>query len=129
MDKIDAMGGAVAAIEAGYMQEEIAGSAYEYQRKIESNDKIIVGVNKFTIEEKGDTPVFRIDDSIRMLQSEKLAALKARRNHEAVQQCLAGLEAAAKDGTNLMPIVIECVENLCTLGEIADVLRNNFGEY
>lgn len=129
MDKIDAMGGSVAAIESGFMQDEIARSAYEYQRKVEDNEKIIVGVNKFQIEEHHDTPVFKIDDSIRKIQTEKIADLKRRRNNDNIKAGLEKLAAAAYGTDNLMPVVIECVENYCTLGEVADVLRREFGEY
>lgn len=129
VEKIDGMGGSVSAIEQGFIQDEIARSAYEYQRNIESGEKIIVGVNKFTVDEKNDTPVFKIDDSIRTLQTEKLAALRSRRDNAAVQNCLQQITTCAKDGTNLMPAVIEAVESYCTLGEIADALRTVFGEY
>jgi methylmalonyl-CoA mutase, N-terminal domain len=129
MDKIEAMGGSVSAIEQGFMQDEIARSAYDYQRQIESGEKIIVGVNKFTVEESHDTPVLRIDDSIRQVQSEKLRQLRARRDNTAVQACLATIVAHAQDGTNLMPAVIAAVEKECTLGEISDALRRVFGEY
>jgi methylmalonyl-CoA mutase, N-terminal domain len=129
VEKIDAMGGSVSAIEQGFMQEEIARSAYEYQRNIESGEKIITGVNKFTVEETNTTPVFRIDDSIRTIQSDKISLLKAKRDNTKVQQCLAAISTHAKDGTNLMPAVIEAVENYCTLGEVADELRKVFGEY
>jgi methylmalonyl-CoA mutase N-terminal domain/subunit len=127
--RIDAMGGSVSAIEEGFIQDEIARSAYEYQRQIENNEKIIVGVNKFTVDHEDPIPGFKIDDSIRTIQSEKLANLRSRRNAEAVARCLQQIDRAAKDGSNLMPVVIEAVENRCTLGEIADVLRNIFGEY
>jgi methylmalonyl-CoA mutase N-terminal domain/subunit len=127
--KMDTMGGSVAAIEAGFMQDEIARSAYAYQRAIEDNTKIIVGVNKFQMAEGKLPPLLKIDDSIRQIQTDKLNKLKAERNSAAVQQCLAAIDAAAKDGTNLMPLVISAVEAKCTLGEIADVLRNVFGEY
>ena len=127
--KIDAMGGSVSAIEKGFIQDEIARSAYEHQRKVESGDKIIVGVNKFTVDEKNSIPPFKIDDTIRLIQTEKLNSLKATRNSNAVATSLAEIKAAAVDGTNLMPVVIEAVENNCTLGEISDVLRQVFGEY
>ena len=123
------MGGSVAAIEQGFMQDEIARSAYEYQRSIETGDKIIVGVNKFTIDKEEPVPPFKIDDSIRELQIEKLNDLKNRRDNNAVAKSLENIANAAKNGTNLMPLVIEAVENKCTLGEIADVLRKEFGEY
>jgi methylmalonyl-CoA mutase N-terminal domain/subunit len=127
--KIDAMGGSVSAIEAGFMQDEIARSAYEYQRNIESGEKIIVGVNKFTISKENPVPGFKIDDHIRVMQSEKLAALRAKRNNEKVHSCLQQISTAAKNGSNLMPFVIDAVEHYCTLGEIADELRKIFGEY
>jgi methylmalonyl-CoA mutase N-terminal domain/subunit len=127
--KIDAMGGSVTAIEQGFIQDEIARSAYDYQRQIENKEKIIVGVNKFEVEEKNDTPLLKIDDSIRKVQSDKLAALRAKRDAAKAQLCLDAIGKAAKDGSNLMPVVIEAVENYCTLGEIADTLRKEFGEY
>ncbi|WP_153797973.1 acyl-CoA mutase large subunit family protein [Foetidibacter luteolus] len=129
VEKIDNIGGSVSAIEQGFIQNEIARSAYDYQRQVESGEKIIVGVNKFTVKEEEPVPVFKIDDSIRLIQSERLAALKAGRDQEKTAFCLHKIETAAKDGSNLMPHVIDAVENLCTLGEIADVLRKVFGEY
>lgn len=129
INRIDAMGGSVSAIETGFMQDEIARSAYEYQRNIESGDKTIVGVNKFTIDKESPIPGFKIDDSIRTLQAAKLQKLKAKRSAENVEHCLNRIVIAAKEGTNLMPHVIEAAENLCTLGEIAGVLRGVFGEY
>lgn len=127
--RIDAMGGSVAATEEGFIQDEIARSAYEYQRQVESGEKIIVGVNRFTIDNEAKVPPFKIDDSIRGLQSAKLATLRASRNAGLASLSLQKIESSAKDGSNLMPVVIEAVENKCTLGEIADVLRGVFGEY
>jgi methylmalonyl-CoA mutase, N-terminal domain len=129
LQKIEAMGGSVSAIEQGFMQEEIARSAYEYQRKIESGEKIIVGVNKFESNDEKSIPAFRIDDSIREQQVQKLQALKATRNVQAVQDALTAVRQHAVDGTNLMPAVVHAVEQYCTLGEIADVLREIYGEY
>jgi methylmalonyl-CoA mutase N-terminal domain/subunit len=129
IEKIDAMGGSVSAIENDFMQNEIARSAYEYQRKIESEEKIIVGVNKFQSAESRTTPSFRIDDSIRQLQIDKLNKLKTKRDNAKAKICLQNISAAAKEGNNLMPFVIEAVENYCTLGEISDTLRKVFGEY
>jgi len=129
IDKIDAMGGSVQAIEDGFIQNEIARSAYEYQRKIESGEKIIVGVNKFVLEEENKIPLLKIDDSIRELQSQRLKALREKRDKEKAAACLQNVAAAAKNNTNLIPFVIESVENYCTLGEIADTLREVFGEY
>lgn len=129
MGKIDAMGGSVAAIEQGFMQEAIAASAYEYQRQIESKDKIIVGVNQFQIEETDHIPPFKIDDSIRQVQSEKIKSLKSRRDAQKAADCLKAVREAAQGTSNLMPVVIEAVENFCTLGEIADELRAVYGEF
>lgn len=127
--KIDAMGGSVSAIEQGFIQDEIARSAYEYQREIENGNKIIVGVNKFQVEEQNNTPLLKIDDSIRQLQTEKLKQLRNNRDAAKVDHCLQQINDCAVNGTNLMPAVIEAVENKCTLGEIADELRSIFGEY
>ncbi|MDQ6813237.1 MAG: methylmalonyl-CoA mutase family protein [Bacteroidota bacterium] len=129
IEKIDAMGGSVAAIEQGFMQDEIAKSAYEYQLNIETGEKTIVGLNRFHIKETDNTSGFKIDDSIRAVQTEKLNRLKARRTATVAERCLADISAAAKDGRNLMPLVIHAVENYCTLGEISDELRAVFGEY
>lgn len=129
IQKIDAMGGSVAAIESGFMQDEIARSAYEYQRKIEGGEKIIVGVNKFNIQEESSIPIFRVDDSIREQQSQKLSSLRASRDSSVVKTALEAIRISAVDGTNIMPSVVVAVESLCTLGEIADVLRGVYGEY
>ncbi|WP_295117345.1 methylmalonyl-CoA mutase [uncultured Chitinophaga sp.] len=129
IDKIDAMGGAVSAIEQGFIQDEIARSAYTYQKQIENGEKVIVGVNKFTVQQEEAPEVFRVDDSIRRIQSEKLASLRQRRDNDKAQQLLARIEATAKTTENLMPLVIEAVEHYCTLGEISDTLRKVWGEY
>jgi methylmalonyl-CoA mutase N-terminal domain/subunit len=129
IEKIDAMGGSVSAIEQGFMQEEIARSAYQYQKAIEDSSKIIVGVNKFTTNEKNNTPLFKIDDSIRVLQSEKLAKLRATRDALTLQNCLQQLKTNTTEGANIMPAVIAAVEAKATLGEIANVLRKVYGEY
>lgn len=129
IEKIDAMGGSVQAIEDGYMQEEIARSAYQYQQDIESGDKILVGVNKFTTEGDKKIPLLKIDDSIRQIQTKKLDILKAERDSAKVAACLKEIEARAKDGRNLMPAVVEAVDNEATLGEVSDVLRGVFGEF
>lgn len=129
IQKIDAMGGSVAAIEQGFIQDEIARSAYAYQRQIENGEKIIVGVNKFQNAETSSIPLFKIDNSIQDKQIEELARYKNSRNRARVDQCLQMLSDKAGSGENLMPAVIEAVENNCTLGEIADELRSVFGEY
>lgn len=129
MSVIDAMGGSVEAIESGYMQEQIARSAYAYQKSIEDGHKIIVGVNKFQSSEHEQIPLLKIDNSIQLQQVEKLRVFKASRDAGQVMACLQKIHAAAVSGSNLMPIVIEAVENKCTLGEISDELRNVFGEH
>ncbi len=126
---IDAMGGSIAAIEEGFMQNEIARSAYDYQLKVERGEKVIVGVNKFMSVAGQPVPSFKIDDSIRQVQSDRLAQLRANRNATEANAKLEAIRQAAKSSSNLMPLVIEAVEALCTLGEIADVLRQEFGEY
>jgi methylmalonyl-CoA mutase N-terminal domain/subunit len=129
MDRIEAMGGAVVAVEKGFMQDEIAASAYAFQRDVESGKRIIVGMNRFTVEEDRKTPVMHIDDSIRTVQMQKLAALKGSRDAGKAAACLARIGEAARGTENLMPHVVDAVENLCTLGEISDELRKVFGEY
>ena len=127
--KIDAMGGSVAAIESGFMQDEIAKSAYAYQKDIESGEKIIVGVNKFTIDEAPTNIAFKIDDSIRQVQIEKINTLKQNRDNTKVADCLDAITNAAKGTENIMPLVVEAVENKATLGEISNALRSVFGEF
>ena len=129
IDKIDAMGGSVNAIENGYIQQEIANSAYQYQKEVESAERVIVGVNKFTQETEGITDTLTIDESIRYIQTEKLNNLKANRDNAAVKIALENLGAAAKTDANLMPFILTAVEEYATLGEIADCMRNVFGEY
>lgn len=127
--EIDKMGGSVSAIEQGFMQNEIAQSAYQFQRKVEANEKIIVGVNKFHSKKEATISPFKINDSIRELQISKLKHLKASRNNIAAESCLKTLHDKATSGENIMPSVIDAVEHFCTLGEIADELRKIFGEY
>jgi methylmalonyl-CoA mutase N-terminal domain/subunit len=129
VDIIEVMGGSVNAIEEGFIQNEIAGSAYEFQRRMESGDKVIVGVNRFRSEESSSTPSFKIDDSIRRIQTEKLARLRNSRDHARCDRVLQQLNDVASSSENIMPAVIEAVESRCTLGEIADTLREVFGEY
>lgn len=129
IETIDAMGGSVDAIEQGYIQEEIAKSAYQYQKQIESLDKIIVGVNKFQVSQEDAIPGFRIDDSIRQIQMEKLQELKRQRDPAKIDNILQTLNDKASADENIMPTVLEAVEQKCTLGEIADTLREVYGEY
>jgi methylmalonyl-CoA mutase N-terminal domain/subunit len=129
IEKIDAMGGSIQAIEEGFMQEEIARSAYAYQRSIEDETKTIIGVNKFVHKHEKQSGVFKVDDDIRKLQMEKLKKLRLLRNQEAVDHALKKLEIAASSNDNVMPYVVNAVEQYTTLGEIADILRKIFGEY
>lgn len=129
IDKIDAMGGSVNAIENGYIQNEIGDAAYQYQVEIEAGTRVIVGVNKFTQEQEGINDVFTIDESIRTIQTDKLNKLKSERDNLAVEKALSDLKIAAKGTENLMPFILVAVEAYASLGEIADVLRSVFGEY
>jgi methylmalonyl-CoA mutase N-terminal domain/subunit len=129
INKIDAMGGSVQAIEEGYIQDEIAGSAYRYQNDIESGEKIIVGVNKFTAKENPVENIFVVDDNIRVQQIAKLNQLKSERDNQKVTLLLQKLDADARANVNLMPGILEACEQYATLGEIADTFRNVFGEY
>src|SRR5216684_789439 len=129
LEKIDDLGGAVAAIERGYMQREIQNAAFIYQREIETRDRIIVGVNEFT---SGDTPpgdILKVNPAIERKQKERLARIRAGRNAEAAQKTLARVEEVARDGANLMPPIIDAVRAYATLGEISDAIRRVFGEY
>jgi methylmalonyl-CoA mutase N-terminal domain/subunit len=129
LDKIEIMGGAVQAIETGYIQNEIAASAYQYQLEVENKSRILVGVNKFVLEEKGITEVLHIDESIRVIQIKKLENLRASRDKGAVTMALDNLEIAANGKDNLLPFILIAVETYATLGEISDRLRSVFGEY
>jgi methylmalonyl-CoA mutase N-terminal domain/subunit len=129
IQKIDQMGGAVSAIEKGFIQEEIAQSSYQYQKNIESKEKIIVGVNEFVTQGEVSEPVFRIDESIRDIQSAKLKKLKEERHQVEVAQALLEVQSAARDDRNMMPFVIDAVEKKATLGEISNSLREIYGEY
>jgi methylmalonyl-CoA mutase N-terminal domain/subunit len=129
IDIIDSKGGSVAAIEEGYIQNEIAASAYQYQNEMESGESILVGVNKY-IDEEGVKPEgFRVDDSIRKVQIDKLIQLRAERDTLAVDNALLELTNSVKNGLNTMPFIIRAVEVYATLGEIADTFRKEFGEY
>ncbi len=129
IDTIDDMGGSVEAIESQWMQNEIAKSSYSAQKAIESQESIIVGMNKFQTNEKSEMNLLKVDDSIRTIQMDKIHALKSERDSESVQAALLNLSETAKNGTNVMPTIITAVENKATLGEVADTLRDVFGEY
>ena len=129
INRIDAMGGAVNAIEAGFMQNEIAGASYDYQQSIQKGERILVGVNQFTMEEPVFDKHFIIDDSIRLLQIEKINKLKSERDNIKAAGTIQNVEQAARDGKNLMPVIIDAVENNSTLGEVSDAMRRVFGEF
>ena len=126
---IDKMGGAVIAIEKGWIQSKIARSAYEYQAQVDSGDQVIVGVNKYTSDEMEETDLLSIDSSAVEDQIKRVTDFKTKRNNDHVQNRLNGLKTAADTVENLMPVIIECVKHDCTLGEISDSLRSVFGEY
>ena len=128
--KIDEMGGAVEAIDKGYIQKEIQDSAYAWLMAVESGEKTIVGVNKFTMEEPPVEGLLKVDSSAGEFQKNKLAKVKAERDNAKVQEELKKLEVAAADEeVNLMPVILDCVRAYCSLGEICGVLRKVFGEY
>ncbi len=128
IERIDALGGALPAIEAGWVQNEIQRSAYEQQRAVESGEKMVVGVNRFRMEEQS-IPTFRLDPRDERDQVERLRALRASRDAAVVDSALARLETAARGTENLMPFILDAAESLATVGEISDRLRRVFGEY
>jgi len=129
IDEIDAMGGALPAIEAGYVQREIQNAAYEYQQAVETQSAVVVGVNKFRVEESHQLNILRVDPAIEQAQRAKLAALRERRDANRVSELLNHLQTAAQSTDNLLPILTACVEADITLGEICNVLRDTWGEY
>jgi methylmalonyl-CoA mutase N-terminal domain/subunit len=129
LDKIDAMGGTLKALENGFFHQEIEEAAYKWQQDVESGERIIVGVNKFHVEETEEIDRLVVDPALRDNQIERLKALRARRDEADVQARFQALRSAAEGSENLMPHIIGCVESLATLGEICDVLRGVFGVY
>lgn len=127
--KIDDLGGAPKAIEKGFIQKEIQDAAYEYQKAIESGEMIVVGVNKFQMEEEPPKNILKVDPAVAEKQKERLAKLRSDRDDQKVKETLASVEKAAHGEENLMPYIIEAVKSYATLGEICDVLRNVFGVY
>jgi methylmalonyl-CoA mutase, N-terminal domain len=129
IDRIDALGGMVAAIEKGFPQREIHEAAYTYQQQLERKEKIIVGVNEFVAEEKRPIEILVIDEAVARRQSDKLAALRKTRDNARVRSTLEALGRAAGTDKNLMPYILDCVRAYATLGEMCDVLRGVFGTY
>ena len=129
IEKIEEMGGAVKAVESGYIQQEIADSAYQYQKEIEANKRIIVGVNQFQTEEEPLRDILRIPPEVEKVQKEKLARVKKERDSEKVKVALADLRKSAHGTSNLVPSILNAVKTYATVGEISDTLREVFGEY
>ena len=129
IEKIEAMGGAIKAIESGYIQGEIGESAYQYQKEIETKKRIIVGLNQFQMEEEPLRDILRIKPEVEQYQKEKLAKVKKERNNTKVKETLAVLKKAAQGTDNVVPPILEAVKVYATLGEISDTLREVFGEY
>ncbi len=129
IETIERLGGALAAIEQGFIQQEIQDSAYQYQKEIERQDRIVVSVNRFTVEEEATLQRLKVDPAVQERQMARLAGLRERRDNKQVGALLACLQEAARGSDNLMPIILECVEAYGTLGEICGALREVFGEY
>jgi len=129
MNRIDDAGGVVSCIETGFIQRQIENAAYDYQQEIEKGERIIVGVNKFQVEETAKQPVLRVDPEVEKVQVNQLTEVKQKRDNARVETSLARLKAAAAGDDNLMPPILESVKEYATLGEICNVLRGVFGEY
>ncbi len=129
-EQIDAFGGVIPAIEAGYFQKEIADAAYRYQKEVERKEKFIVGVNEFVeTDEKIDIPILTISPEVEIQQKKRLAELKQSRNQEAVIESLSEIKSSALDGKNLMPVLVKAAHNYVTLGEMVAELKEIFGTY
>jgi methylmalonyl-CoA mutase N-terminal domain/subunit len=129
LKKIDAMGGTLRAIETGYIQREIQEAAYRYQRAVESQDAIVVGVNKFQVDEEEPVSTLRIDPALESAQVERVRALRARRDQDRCERSLTSLDEAARSEANLLPHILGSVESYATVGEISNRLRKVWGEY
>jgi methylmalonyl-CoA mutase N-terminal domain/subunit len=129
IEKIDAMGGMLKAIENGYPQREIQEAAYEYQRAVEKHEEIVVGVNRFQSDEGESIPILRVDETIGRNQIERVRAVRERRDKQAAENALAKLEEASRGTENMLPRILDCVENHVTVGEISHRLRKVWGEY
>lgn len=127
--KIDEMGGAVKAVESGFIEKEIQDSAYTFQKAVESSEQIIVGVNRFTVDEDIPGDILKVDPALREEQTKRLAELKSARDSSQVNDALSSLRSAAQGSDNLMPPIMAAVKSRATLGEICDLLRDIFGEY
>jgi methylmalonyl-CoA mutase N-terminal domain/subunit len=129
LDRIEAMGGTLRAIETGYIQGEVQNAAYAFQRAVEKGDRIIVGVNRFQMEQGAAVPTFRLDPALERTQIARLREVRASRSKAAVDSALARITLAARGSANLMPLILEAAENYATVGEISGALKDVFGEY
>src|SRR5437762_1875751 len=129
LEKIDALGGMIRALERGYVQQEIQNAAYEYQQQVDRGEATVVGVNKFTVDEEKPIPTFQADETLERKQVERVRGLRARRDQQPWEAALKSVEEAARSGANLMPRILQAVEACATVGEISDTLRRVFGEY
>jgi methylmalonyl-CoA mutase N-terminal domain/subunit len=129
LGKIEVMGGMLKAIERGYIQQEIQNAAYEYQQAVDDGSAVVVGVNRFELEQEKPIPIQRIDETLEAKQVQRVRALRAKRDESAWRAALAGVEDGARSGANLMPRILAAVEANATVGEIADAMRRVFGEY
>jgi methylmalonyl-CoA mutase N-terminal domain/subunit len=129
LDTIEEKGGMLSAIQSGWVQDQISQAAYEYQQDVESGDQIVVGVNEFTSEEDEDPEKMKLDPQGEKRQKERVQSVRDERDTNAAEQALVDLKEAAVTGENLVPKVIDCVEAYCTLGEIIETLKEEFGEY
>ena len=129
LDKIDALGGTLHAIESGYIQREIQQAAYQYQRGIETNDEIVVGINRFQSDENAKINTLRVDPSVEEAQIARVLALRERRDSTIAEAALVRLEESARGSENVLPRILECVEAYATVGEISNRLRRVWGEY
>ena len=127
--KIDSMGGMLSAIEKGYPQREIQEAAYRYQQAVESENAIVVGVNSFKSDDIDQIPVLKVDPKIERDQKERLSALRSRRDASMTEAALSKVEEAARGTTNMLPTILDAVENMATVGEISNRLRKVWGEY
>src|ERR1700723_2312324 len=128
LGKIEVLGGMLRAIERGFVQQEIQNAAYEYQQSVDVGDAVVVGVNRFEVEEEKAIPIQRIDPALEPQQIERVRALRARRDAGPWKLVLQGVEDAARSGANLMPRILAAVEAYATVGEISDTMRKGFGE-
>jgi methylmalonyl-CoA mutase N-terminal domain/subunit len=127
--RIDDIGGALGAIERGFIQGEIENAAYAHQRAVESGRQVVVGMNRFQQQEEKQIPAFRVDTALEQAQIERLRQVRASRDRETVERRLDRLQNAARGAENLMPLILDAAAVYATVGEISDRLRSVFGEY